>query len=221
MDLSALINANGNLNGSQKGRLIDLLSKYRRCFTGTPSKCNVFEYQFRVNEDRPIVEYSRPIPFAVRPAVRNQIRQMLQDDILEYSDSPFLNPLTVIHKEGQKIRICVDARKINQHTVPDRERTPPLQELLQRFEGAKFMTTFDFRSAYLQIPLHKDSRKYTAFLFDATVCQYKRTPYGFRNSLSAFVRALKLTLGSDTESFVVFYVDDVLLCMRSLINKVN
>jgi hypothetical protein len=133
-DLSALINANGNLDGSQKGRLIDLLSKYRKCFTGRPGKCNVFEYQFRVNEDRPIVGYSRPIPFAVRRAVRNQIKQMLQDDILEYSDSPFLNPLTVVSKEGKKIRICVDARKINQHTVPDRERTPHFKSY---YKGSK------------------------------------------------------------------------------------
>jgi hypothetical protein len=55
---------------------------------------------------------------------------MLQDDIVETSASPILNPLTVVSKEGGKIRICIDARKVNQFTVPDRERAPPLQELL-------------------------------------------------------------------------------------------
>ena len=124
-------------------------------------------------------------------------------------------PLSVVHKGNKKIRICVDARKVNQHTVPDRERTPPLQELLQKFEGAQFMTTLDLTSAYLQIPLHRDSRKYTAFLFDSTVYQYTRTPYGFRNSLSAFVRALKLAFGGETDEFVVFYVDDVLVFSKS------
>ena len=140
---------------------------------------------------------------------------MLQDGILEISNSPFLNPLSVVNKGNKKIRICVDARKVNQHTIPDRERTPPLQELLQKFEGAQFMTTLDLTSAYLQIPLHRDSRKYTAFLFDSTVYQYTRTPYGFRNSLSAFVRALKLAFGGETDEFVVFYVDDVLVFSRS------
>jgi hypothetical protein len=47
------------------------------------------------------------------------------------------------------------------------------------------------------------------------VYQYTRTPYGFRNSLSAFVRALKLALGGETDEFVVFYVDDVLVFSRS------
>jgi hypothetical protein len=28
------------------------------------------------------------------------------------------------------IRLCVHARKINQDTIPDRERTPPIPELL-------------------------------------------------------------------------------------------
>jgi hypothetical protein len=77
------------------------------------------------------------------------------------------------------------------------------------------MSTLDLTSAYLQIPLHRDSRKYTAFLFVSTVYQYTRTQYGFRNSLSAFVRALKLALGGETDEFVVFYVDDVLVFFRS------
>jgi hypothetical protein len=112
---------------------------------------------------------------------------MVKDDILEVSSSPILNPLTIVHREGKKIRICVDARKVNQSAVPDRERAPPMQELLQRFEGARYMSSPDLSSAYLQIGLDEDSRKYTAFLFDSTVYQFKRVPYGFRNSLPACV----------------------------------
>jgi hypothetical protein len=120
---------------------------------------------------------------------------MVKDDILEVSNSPFLNPLTIANREGKKPRIYVHARKINQFTVPDYKRTPPLQELLQRFEGAKYISSTDLSSAYLQIELHEESRKYTAFLFDSTVYQYKRVPCGFKNSLPTFVRARKLTLG--------------------------
>jgi hypothetical protein len=53
-----------------------------------------------------------------------------------------IHRLPVVYKEGKEIRICVDARNVNQYTVADRECTPPLQELLQKFEGAQFMTTF-------------------------------------------------------------------------------
>jgi putative transposase len=142
---------------------------------------------------------------------------MVKDDILEVSNSPILNPLTIVQREGKKLRICVDARKVNQCTltVPDRERVFPMQEILQRFEGTQYMSSLDLNSAYLQIELDKNARKYTAFLFGTTVYQYKRVPYGFKNSLPAFVRAMKLTLGVETEEFVVFYVDDILFFSKS------
>jgi hypothetical protein len=164
-----------------------------------------------VNTDQPIVGYSRPIPFTLRPAVREQINQKLEDDILEISASPILNPLTVVCKEGGKIRICVDARKVNQFTVLDRERAPPLQELLQRFNGARYLTSLDLSSAFLQVQLHEESREFTAFLFDSTVYPFKRVPYGFRNSLPAFIRAIKLALGGSSLENIVFYIDDILI----------
>jgi hypothetical protein len=83
---------------------------------------------------------------------------MVADDILEVGNGPFINPLTVVPREGKSPRICVDARKINIVTIPDRERTPPLQELLQKFHGARYMTSIDLNSAFLQIPLKESSR---------------------------------------------------------------
>jgi hypothetical protein len=73
------------------------------------------------------------------------------------------------------------------------------------------MTSLILSSAFLQIGLKETSWPYTAFLFNSTVYQYKRVPCGFKNSLSAFVRALKLILGPETERFVVLYEDDVLI----------
>jgi hypothetical protein len=86
---------------------------------------------------------------------------------------------------------------------------------LQRFDGARYMTSLDLSSAYLQVELDKDSRKYTAFLFNSTTYQFKSVPYGFRNSLPAFVRASKLVLGGGTEGYAVFCRDDILVHSRS------
>jgi hypothetical protein len=204
------------LNTAQKSELFEVLSKYLPHMTAKPSKCNLFKYEFKVQSDKPIRSFSRPVPFELRPAVKAQIQEMLNDDILELSYSDVLNPLTVVLREGKKPRICVDARKINQATIPDYERTPPLQELLQKFEGAKYLSSLDLSSAYLQVELNENSRKYTAFLYDSVVYQYKRLPYGFKNSLPAFMRALHLALGNNTEDFVTAYVDDILIHFEDL-----
>jgi hypothetical protein len=69
----------------------------------------------------------------------------IQDNILEVSHSSVLNPLTILQREGKKFRICVDVRKVNQYTVPDREQAPLLQEPLQRFEGTLYMSTTEIQ----------------------------------------------------------------------------
>jgi hypothetical protein len=122
-----------------------------------------------------------------------------------------VNPLQIVAKENGKIRICVDARKVNQFTIPDRERAPHIQELLQKFHGMQYLISLDLSSAFLQITLHKETRPYTAFLFDSTVYQFKRVPYGCRNSLPAFIRVIKLALGGSSLDHVVFYVGDILV----------
>ncbi|PNF31892.1 hypothetical protein B7P43_G07950, partial [Cryptotermes secundus] len=214
-DLRRIIEQSTTISAPQKSQLFKILIQFLPNFTERPGKCHLFKYHFQVKTDQPLRSFSRPVPFAFRPAVKLQIQNMIKDDILELSNSDVLSPLTVVPREGKSPRICVDARKVNRHTTPDYERAPPLQELLQRFEGAKFMSSLDLSSAYLQVELHEDSRKYTAFLYDSVVYQYKRVPYGFKNSLPAFMRALRLALGDGTENFVLTYVDDILVYSRT------
>jgi len=40
-----------------------------------------------------------------------------------------LNPLTVVQRDGKSPRICVDVRKINQVTSPDRTKVAPMQDI--------------------------------------------------------------------------------------------
>ena len=108
----------------------------------------------------------------------------------------------------------MDACKINQVTLPDRTKVAPKQEILQRFHGTRYITTLDLSSAFLQIPLAEASRKYRAFEFQSKVYQYKRIPYGFRNSLAGFMRSLQAVLGDETCGYVINYVDDTLIFSR-------
>jgi hypothetical protein len=168
-----------NLSIPERDALYQVLLRYKEHMTARPGKCKLFTYRFQVEADKPIIGYTRPIPYALSLAVREQIQRMLDDDVIEISSSPILNPLTVVRKTNGDIRICVDARKVNRFTTADHERTSPMNEILQRFHGAKFFTSLDLSSAYLQIELHEDSKKYTAFMSESTVYQFKRVPYGF------------------------------------------
>jgi hypothetical protein len=108
--------------------------------------------------------HTRPIPFSVKLAVREQIRQMMPDNVLEISTSSRVNPLTIVLRDGKGPRICVDSRKMNRYTLHDRARVSPIQDLLQQFHGSKFIASIDLSSAFVKTSLKKESRKCTSFV---------------------------------------------------------
>jgi hypothetical protein len=42
---------------------------------------------------------------------------MIKDDIKEVSESPYKNPVTVVHGEGKKPRLCIVSTKLPFHTA--------------------------------------------------------------------------------------------------------
>ena len=134
-------------------------------------------------------------PFSLRREVRQQIEEIIKSGILAISYSPNVNPLTIIQRKQKPVRMCVDARQFNKQMVPDRAKTPPAHELLQRFHGAKYISL----------------RIWTAFHFEGQTYQFTRVPFGFRNSLASFIRVLQLVIGSDSAGCVLKYVEDIIV----------
>lgn len=59
--------------------------------------------------------------------------------------------------------------------------------------------------------VHKDSRKYTAFMFDGKSYQSKVLPFVLNVSVSVFIRAFDGALGRELLNQLVIYVDNILL----------
>jgi hypothetical protein len=211
-NLSMKVNECRNLSHQQQIELYEVLVKYKPHLTKRPGRCTNFEYAFQIVGDTQNSANSRPIPFALREQVREQIQVMLKDGILEESFSEYLNPLTLVVRDKKPLRICVDARRINQQMVADRTKVLPLREQLQKFHGARYITSLDLSCAFLQVPLKKESRQWTAFQFQGKVYQFQSVPFGMKNSLAAFIRAIEKVFGDDEiNNHVVMYVDDLLI----------
>jgi hypothetical protein len=102
-----------NLSYEEKCKLLKLIYKYQEHFVTRYVRCNMFEYRIQMQGGLPKLCNSRPIPFLLRCEVREQIEEMIKNGILEISHSPYVNPLTVIHRKHKPVRIHVDARQVN------------------------------------------------------------------------------------------------------------
>lgn len=142
-------------------------------------------------------------------------------DIIRRFNSKHCNPFRIVVKKNGEIRVCLDARFINDKIDCDNECPPRIEKLMQKFEGVRFLSTTDMNSGYWQIPLEQDSKQYTAFLFDGHLYEFNRVPFGLKTASSGFIRALSLALGQELEEYISCYVDDILIASRTFEEHLN
>lgn len=108
----------------------------------------------------------KQFPYVMSPKTQGlvsvELQRLLDAGIIEPSHSDWsLNCVPVI--KPHKVRLCLDARKINERTVRDAYPLPHPCRILGQLPKAKYLSTIDLSEAFLQVPLEKSSRKYTAF----------------------------------------------------------
>ena len=155
----------GAVGSSQREALWQVVEGFRGVFGGEPGRAKGYECELKVREHAPYVQRSYPVPYSKRGAVQLELDRMLEGGIIERSVSTYSNPLVVVIKKDGRVRLCLDARKINQIIIPDWESPEAIEEIFQKFSGVKYMTSLDLTAGYWQVPLAQNSRKYTAFLF--------------------------------------------------------
>ena len=68
--------------------------------------------------------------------MKQQIEEMLANDIIRPSSSPYGSPILLVKKKDSDYRFCVDYRKLNDSTVKDRYPLPRIDETIDALHGA-------------------------------------------------------------------------------------
>jgi len=207
--LRGKVSENNNLSPQQQEDLYNVLIKYQQHLTKRPGKCTKFEYEFKIEGSMPTSANSRPIPFALRYQVPDQIQIMLKDDILEESFLSYINPLTLVVREVKPLRICVDARRINRQMTADRTKVLPLREF-RNFTDQVILPAWTYAAHFSEFHLKKllDNRQRSSFKVKFT--NLRLFLMGLR-TVSAVIGALeKVSRDDKINNNLVMYLDDLL-----------
>lgn len=200
------------LNHKQKRAIKKLLKKYKNVFSEKIGRAKGFKYKFKMEKGRPYYKAPNyPIPFKLLDRVREHINTWIKEDIIEEYNTPYINPLVVAPKKNGDIRACLDARKVNENMIPDHEPLPNIDAILSKIGKAKYLTSFDMQSAFLQLPLSTSSKKYTGFIFDGKTYVFKRVPFGTKNSMAALTRCLNFIFDGKYRDHILVFADDILI----------
>ena len=101
------------LDSQQRTVFQQILYEFKHIFSHKPRCAIGYEHRIRLKKDKSVVKKNYPIPFAVRNATNEAIREMLDMGIIERSVSSYNNPLRVVQKKNGKVKVCLDARYLN------------------------------------------------------------------------------------------------------------
>ena len=198
-----------HLDTQQREQLLHLLDEFAVCFVDKPGLCDVVEHRI-VTTPQFIPKLMRPyrVPELLKPEVDHQIKELLDSGLIRPSNSPMASPIVCVAKKQGGVRIACDYRYVNSFTIGDAFPMPTVNETLYKIGGAKFISTFDAKSGYWQIPVAKEDRWLTAFVTHDGLFEWVRMPFGLKNAGATFVRAVRTVLQS-IRSFSETYVDDM------------
>ena len=194
--------------------VMDMLASCSDVFSSGSSDIGhacVTSHKIRLSDSTPIYQRPRRLPQPINDEIERQCKELTEADIIEPSVSPWSSPIVPVRKKDGTIRMCIDYRRLNNATIPEKFPVPNLGDSIFGLHGTKYFTKLDLIRGYYQIPIDKESREYTAFTTSRNHWQFKRLSFGLKNAPSAFQRQIQAVLSAFPSNRVVAYIDDILI----------
>ena len=162
---------------------------------------------------RPIAIPSRRHTTAEADFIKDEVKSLLKEDIIESSDSPWRAQVLITSSERHKKRMVIDySQTINRFTSPNAYPLPRIDDLVSKVSNYKIFSTLDLKDAYHQMEILQEDKPYTAFEASGKLYQFKRLPFGLTNAVSCFQRAMNDLIEANSLEGVFAYLDDVIVC---------
>ena len=153
---------------------------------------------------------------AEQDELEEQIKDLLAQGFIQPSCSPYGAPVLFVPKKDGRWRMCVDYRVLNKQTVKDRYSLPWIDLLLHRLGEPNVFSKLDLAQGYHQIAMANDSIEKTAFCTNLGQREYLVMPFGLCNAPSTFQRLMNIVFQREINSFILVYLDDILIYSRSV-----
>ncbi|KAF4683601.1 hypothetical protein FOZ60_008868, partial [Perkinsus olseni] len=121
-----------------------------------------------------------------------------------------MNPIAA-KNTNKLVKELLDEGKLNKITIPDRYRSPTIEEILGGVsEGAHF-SVIDLRKGFHQVEVEEASQAKLAFMIGNKQYTFRIMAMGPRNAPACFQRAVDAALGTLLPQCCFVYLDDIII----------
>lgn len=198
--------------GSHNEDFAQIYKKYKEVFEGELGGYKGPEVEIQCKENvQPKFMRSRPIPFALKDRVCEEIERLVKTDVIEpipYSN--WATPIVPVVKPNGTIRLCGDYRlTVNLATDTDTYPQPTINESLSDLAGGKIFSKLDLKEAYTQVKVTDETSRLLTINTPKGLYRMKRLPYGLKACPGIFQRLMSTTLAGIKGVSVL--LDDILI----------
>lgn len=156
------INLN-HCNYEEKESIKKLCYEYRdifHCEDVPLTFTNATKHEIKLTDETPIHAKTYRYPEVHKKEIKDQISKLLDQKIIQNSDSPWSAPIWVVPKKldqsgKQKWRMVVDYRKLNDKTIDNKFPLPCITEILDKIGKSQYFTTLDLANGFYQIQMRE------------------------------------------------------------------
>lgn len=208
----------GDVNAKQSVK--ELIDEFPNLFSNESSTTNTISHEILLTDTQPVQKLAYPIPLSFREQFKKELDKLVKDNIIEPSHSDYSSPCIIVPKKNSdEIRLVIDYRALNAKLVKDREPINNSQSIFASLNNCKYFSTIDLKNGFWQIRLKPESRKYTAFITEFGLFQFKVMPFGISTGPAVFSRMMRM-LFQDVPNVYTF-LDDILIATETLEQQIS
>lgn len=184
-------------------------------------RTSLIKHSIDVGDAKPIKQRFYPVSPAVEKLMFGEIDRMLELGVIEPSTSAWSSPMRLVVKPN-KVRLCLDARKLNSVTKKDAYPLPNIEGIFSRLPKANFISKLDLKDAFWQIGLDEPSKQLTAFTVPGRpLYQFVVMPFGLCNAPQTMCRLMDELIPPDLRHTVFGYLDDMVIVSEDFDNHIQ
>ncbi|XP_052751504.1 uncharacterized protein K02A2.6-like [Galleria mellonella] len=180
-----------------KKNLEKLIDQYREIFSEEIGEIRNYTVKFSLKENvTPIFIKARPVPFALKEKVENEIDRLEKAGILEkVTYSQWGTPVVPVVKQNGSVRLCADYRAtLNKNLLDDKYPIPRVEEVFSKLSGGRYFCTLDINQAYLHMKTDPATAEMQAISTCKGTFKVNRLMFGVKVAPNQWQRYMDQTL---------------------------
>ena len=147
--------------------------------------------------------------------LREYLNENLKKKFIRKSQSSTRYLILFVLKKNEKLRLCVDYRKLNEITIKNRYSLPNINELQNHLSRTIYFIKFDLRGAYNLIRMKTREEWKTTFWIWYEHYEYMIMSFELINASTTCQEMINDALREHLDVFVIAYLDDILIYSKT------